>query len=111
VGSVTCSPPTSIFPEPGSPIRFRPEISLEPNARINPRIPPFSALAPEPEILLLDEPTSGLDQDTTRQVEAVLRARVDDGVALLFATHDEALAERLGDRALRVREGKVTEAA
>jgi predicted ABC-type transport system involved in lysophospholipase L1 biosynthesis ATPase subunit len=32
-------------------------------------------------------------------------------VALLFATHDEALAERLGDRALRVREGKVTEAA
>lgn len=69
------------------------------------------ALVQTPEVLLLDEPTSGLDQDTTRQVEAVLRARAGDGVALLFATHDEALAERLGDRALRVRDGKVTEAA
>ncbi len=69
------------------------------------------ALVQTPEVLLLDEPTSGLDQDTTRKVEAVLRARAGDGVALLFATHDEALAERLGDRALRVRDGKVTEAA
>jgi ABC-type multidrug transport system ATPase subunit len=68
-------------------------------------------LTQTPEVLLLDEPTSGLDQDTTRQVEAVLRARADDGVALLFSTHDEALAERLGDRAIRVRDGKVTEAA
>ena len=62
-----------------------------------------------PEVLLLDEPTSGLDQDTTRQVEAVLRARVAGGAALLFSTHDEALAKRLGDRALRVRDGKVEE--
>jgi predicted ABC-type transport system involved in lysophospholipase L1 biosynthesis ATPase subunit len=29
----------------------------------------------------------------------------------LFSTHDEALAERLGDRALRVRDGKVEGAA
>ena len=65
------------------------------------------ALVQTPEVLLLDEPTSGLDQDTTRQVEAVLRARVAAGAALLFSTHDEALAKRLGDRALRVREGKV----
>ncbi len=75
------------------------------------RLALIRVLVQTPAVLLLDEPTSGLDQDTTRQVEAVLRARADDGVALLFATHDEALAERLGDRALRVREGKVTEAA
>ncbi len=65
------------------------------------------ALVQTPEVLLLDEPTSGLDQDTTRKVEAVLRARVAGGAALLFSTHDEALARRLGDRALRVRDGKV----
>jgi ABC-type iron transport system FetAB ATPase subunit len=64
-------------------------------------------LTQSPEVLLLDEPTSGLDQDTTRKVEAVLRARVEDGVALLFSTHDEDLARRLGDRALRIRDGKV----
>ncbi len=64
-----------------------------------------------PEVLLLDEPTSGLDQDTTRKVEAVLRARVAGGAALLFSTHDEALARRLGDRALRVRDGKIEEGA
>jgi ABC-type iron transport system FetAB ATPase subunit len=69
------------------------------------------ALTQSPEVLLLDEPTSGLDQDTTRQVEAVLRARAADGTALLFSTHDEALAARLGDRALRVRDGKVEGAA
>ena len=64
-------------------------------------------LVQTPEVLLLDEPTSGLDQDTTRQVEAVLRARVADGAALLFSTHDETLAKRLGDRAIRVRDGKI----
>ena len=64
-------------------------------------------LTQTPEVMLLDEPTSGLDQDTTRQVEAVLRARVEAGAALLFSTHDEALAKRLGDRALRVRDGKL----
>ncbi|MHA1153341.1 MAG: ABC transporter ATP-binding protein [Alphaproteobacteria bacterium] len=65
------------------------------------------ALVQTPEVLLLDEPTSGLDQDTTRKVEAVLRARAAKGTALMFSTHDEALARRLGDRALRVRNGKV----
>jgi ABC-type iron transport system FetAB ATPase subunit len=64
-------------------------------------------LVQAPRVLLLDEPTSGLDQDTTRAVEAVLRARLADGVAILFSTHDEALAARFGDRMLRVREGRV----
>jgi ABC-type iron transport system FetAB ATPase subunit len=67
------------------------------------------ALVQTPQVLLLDEPTSGLDRDTSRLVEAVLRARVEGGVALLFSTHDEELAARLGDRALRVRGGKVEE--
>jgi predicted ABC-type transport system involved in lysophospholipase L1 biosynthesis ATPase subunit len=38
-----------------------------------------------------------------------LRARLADGAAILFSTHDEALAARLGDRCLRVREGRVEE--
>jgi ABC-type iron transport system FetAB ATPase subunit len=93
----------------GAKILTRPIAELSTGERH--RLALIRALVQTPEVLLLDEPTSGLDQDTTRQVEAVLRARADDGVALLFATHDEALAERLGDRAIRVRDGKVTEAA
>ena len=64
-------------------------------------------LTQAPKVMLLDEPTAGLDQDTTRAVEAVLRARLAEGVAILFTTHDEALAARLGDRLLRVSNGKV----
>ncbi len=109
------------FPEPAAAEALLPAVGLSAEILHRPiaelstgerhRLALVRVLIQTPDVLLLDEPTSGLDQDTTRQVEAVLRARVGAGVALLFATHDEALAERLGDRALRVREGKVTEAA
>ncbi len=65
-------------------------------------------LVQSPRVLLLDEPTAGLDQDTARAVEALLRERLTNGIALLFSTHDEALAARLGDRKLRVSNGHVT---
>ena len=56
------------------------------------------ALLGSPDVLLLDEPTSGLDPDATAAVEALLRERLDAGLALLLVTHDAALADRLGDR-------------
>ena len=62
-----------------------------------------------PRVMLLDEPTSGLDADTTRAVEAVLSARLDDGAALLFVTHDIEQGKRLARRALFVDAGKVQE--
>lgn len=64
-------------------------------------------LVQSPKVLLLDEPTSGLDQGSTRAVEALLRARLGAGAALLFSTHDEDLAKRLGRRQLRVHKGHV----
>ncbi|MCH7543241.1 MAG: ATP-binding cassette domain-containing protein [Proteobacteria bacterium] len=62
-----------------------------------------------PRVMLLDEPTSGLDADTTRAVEAVLMARLDDGAALLFVTHDIEQGKRLAKRALFIESGKVRE--
>ncbi len=60
-----------------------------------------------PRVMLLDEPTSGLDADTTRAVEAVLGARLGDGAAMLFVTHDIEQGKRLAKRALYVDAGKV----
>jgi phosphate-transporting ATPase len=71
------------------------------------RIALARVLVQSPKVLLLDEPTSGLDQGSTRAVEALLRERIGAGAALLFSTHDEDLAKRLGDRRLRVRKGHV----
>jgi len=65
-------------------------------------------LVQRPQIMLLDEPTSGLDQETVKAVESVLRARVNDGPSLLFSTHDEDLARRLGQRILRMSAGRLT---
>jgi len=72
------------------------------------RIALARVLVQSPRVLLLDEPTSGLDQATTRAVEDVLRARLDDGAAILFSTHDEDLAKRLAARRLRMRDGQAS---
>jgi phosphate-transporting ATPase len=105
------------FPDPGAAKALLPPLGLSEDMMARPiaelstgerhRLALARVLTQAPKVLLLDEPTSGLDQDTTRAVEAVLRALLDDGVAILFSTHDEALAARLGDRLLRVSNGRV----
>jgi UDP-glucose/iron transport system ATP-binding protein len=63
------------------------------------------ALALEPEVLLLDEPTASLDSEATAAVEGALRGL--DGVSLVLVTHDASQAERLAERTVRLREGRV----
>ena len=60
-----------------------------------------------PKVMLLDEPTSGLDEASVSQVEAVLSDCLTRGAALLFTTHDEALAARFAGRQLRIAGGSV----
>lgn len=68
------------------------------------------ALIQAPKVLLLDEPTSGLDEQATERVEALLRARLAAGTAILLATHDRVQAARMARRLLRLEGGRVTEA-
>lgn len=76
------------------------------------RISIARALVQNPEVLLLDEPTGPLDGASTGLFEAVLAARLKDGVSVLIATHDLDLAKRLSRRCLKVEAGgKVSEAA
>jgi ABC-type branched-subunit amino acid transport system ATPase component len=57
------------------------------------------ALAGDPKVVLLDEPSSGLDSRETEQLASVLlRARRDQGVALVLVEHDLELVLGLSDR-------------
>lgn len=60
------------------------------------------ALAQEAHVLLLDEALSGVDQPRTEQLLDVFHALRADGVTMLVATHDLALARRRFDRCLAV---------
>lgn len=67
-------------------------------------------LAPGPELVLADEPTSGLDPTLALAVlEVLARERAERGTALVYVTHDLALARETTDRVLVLRDGRVVE--
>jgi iron complex transport system ATP-binding protein len=64
------------------------------------------ALAQQAPLLVLDEPTAGLDPAQALGVADILRAHAAENGAVLFSTHDVALAARVADRVLLLREGR-----
>ena len=68
------------------------------------------ALASQAGVLLADEPTTSLDLVTQAQVVEVLREHTRDA-ALLFITHDIAVAAALCDRVVVLADGSVVETA
>jgi len=70
------------------------------------------ALRCDADLLLADEPTTALDVVTQARVVDVIRRRLDaTGQALLFITHDLAVAAALCDRAVVLEHGRVVESA
>ena len=67
------------------------------------------ALASRPTVLIADEPTTALDAVAQATVLEVLREQVDTGTALVFITHDLAVATSLCDRAVVLADGRVVE--
>jgi putative ABC transport system ATP-binding protein len=66
------------------------------------------ALALEPEVLLLDEPTAALDEAAKRGVERALDGlRGRSGLSLVLVTHERGQAERLAERVVELREGRL----
>jgi ABC-type lipoprotein export system ATPase subunit len=64
------------------------------------------ALVNKPSLLLADEPTGNLDSRTAAEVVELLESVVHErGMTLVFVTHDEQLAGRLGNRVLRMSDG------
>lgn len=64
------------------------------------------ALAQRAPLLVLDEPTAGLDPAQALAVADIMRGQATHG-AVLFSTHDVALAARTAHRVLLLREGRV----
>jgi len=65
------------------------------------------ALVKRPDILFADEPTGNLDQDNAVQIGGILSALNAEGVTIILATHDMALAGRVARRIVRLDYGRL----
>ena len=71
-----------------------------------------AALAGEPKLLLADEPTSSLDRSSEQELlDLFLRLREQHSLALLFITHDVAVARRVAGRVAVLYSGRIVEDA
>nr|WP_274636272.1 ATP-binding cassette domain-containing protein [Microbacterium bovistercoris] len=66
-----------------------------------------AALVHDPEVLILDEPFSGLDPMAVDVVAGVLTARAEQGVSVLFSSHQLDVVERLCDDLVIIAEGTI----
>ena len=57
-----------------------------------------AAIAAKPKLVLADEPTADLDEETAELVTAGLIEMAEGGAAVIVATHDMALAEKMDRR-------------
>jgi energy-coupling factor transport system ATP-binding protein len=71
------------------------------------RLSVATALARHPRLLLLDEPTFGQDRRGWEALAAILAELVEEGTAVVAATHDERFAARVARRRLEMADGWV----
>ena len=67
-------------------------------------------LVTAPEVLLMDEPTSALDRENRLALERLARRLTDEGVPVLWVTHDGEQVARLADWVLALRDGRLDRA-
>ena len=68
------------------------------------------AIAGRPSLIVADEPTSALDVTVQKQIMTLLtRIVADDGVSILFITHDLDLVSAYADETVVMRHGRVVD--
>ncbi|MBR8743672.1 ABC transporter ATP-binding protein [Nocardiopsis sp. MG754419] len=67
------------------------------------------AVATRPDLLVCDEITSALDVSVQAEIVKLLRSLQDDGMALLFVTHNIALVSNIADRVAILNQGEIVE--
>ncbi len=74
------------------------------------RVALAKALINSPEVLLLDEPTASLDPETGDRIRGYLEGyRAETQAAIVLASHNMVEVERICDRVLMLRHGKVVD--
>ncbi|WP_420335219.1 ABC transporter ATP-binding protein [Roseibium sp.] len=68
------------------------------------------ALANEPDLLIADEPTTALDVTVQAQIlELLKKLQRQQGMAMLFITHDLGIVRKFADRVCVMTDGKIVE--
>lgn len=68
------------------------------------------ALLNKPEIILADEPTGNLDPEISSEITKLLQSiAIEEGTAVLMATHEHGLIDRFPARVIKVEQNKVLE--
>lgn len=69
------------------------------------------AMILDPEVLLLDEPTAYVDHGSREMIEqAILNIRQKSKCLVIMATHDVTQAERLAEKVVVLKDGKIVDA-
>ncbi|WP_299813886.1 ABC transporter ATP-binding protein [uncultured Jannaschia sp.] len=69
------------------------------------------ALANGPDLLIADEPTTALDVTIQAQIlELLAQLQRDEGMSMLFITHDLGIVRRFADRVCVMKSGEIVEA-
>ncbi len=69
------------------------------------------ALANKPDILIADEPTTALDVTIQAQIlDLLAELKREEGMGLLFITHDLGIVQRIADRVCVMKDGEIVEA-
>ena len=67
----------------------------------------IAALAHKPKLLLMDEPFVGLDPKASHRLKLVMREHCENGGSILYSTHVLEVAEKLCDRVVIIRNGRL----
>ena len=67
----------------------------------------ISALIHNPKLLILDEPFVGLDPIATHKLKNIMREICNNGGAIFFSTHILEVAEKLCDKVIIIKDGKI----
>jgi len=98
-GAETQRRASELLEEVGLPAEVQQRYPHELSGGMKQRVVIAMALAMSPRLLILDEPTSALDVSIQAQVMNLLkRLKRDQGLSMLFITHDIALASDICDR-------------